>query len=282
MFRPCPSRPLRSGAEEPSATARPVSDRSREGSLLAETLLVLPLYLALLGGLFVVGDLLLARIRGGVLDRTAAWVGRQGGTVPPGMSLAAHHKVWEGVDGGAAGWVGMKLGDPENGTVAPLRSWGVRPADTSDAAAESGGVPTQGNRWCGFYQGVSFVSAGVPFWVRLFDVGQAVHPENGDRPTASLYRIHPDHPGWTVSSDENARFGRVYVFTRRNAAMQDPPPNRCVSIKSLQEPNGGYADIVLDGWPCTPGLVKTYVRGIQDEYVRGVATVVLGEQKSGL
>ena len=116
MFHLFPSRP----APSPGSVGR--ADRGVSGSLLAETLLVLPVYLMLLGGLFVVGDILLARIRGGVLDRTAAWL-RPGGALG-NHGIAQHHRVWEGTDS-AIGWYGMKLGDPKDSSVAPVRSWGV-------------------------------------------------------------------------------------------------------------------------------------------------------------
>ena len=253
-----------------------------------ETLLVLPIYLMLLGGLFVVGDLLLARIRGGILDRTAAWL-RPGATVPAETSIAAHHRFWEGVDAGSFGWTGMKLGDPSDASVSPIQSWGVKAEETSDIGAEAGGVPTQGNTWCGFYQGVSFVSAGVPFWVPLLDIAQSVYAEKGGEPRSpSVYRIHPDHPGWKAGADP--QFGRRYVFTRRNAAMADRPLNRCVHILRpnssedyLRKDDGGYyQDIILDSWPCVGGLVSVAVLPVEDAYVRSLAAIALAEQKSGV
>ena len=245
-----------------------------------ETLLVLPIFIMLLGGRFVIGDLALARIRGGVLDRTAAWL-RPGGTVPPGTTIAAHHRYWEGVNAGSFGWYGMKLGDPSNASISPIQSWGVQPEDTADAGSAENGVPTHGNSWCGFYQGVSFVSAGVPFWVPLLDVAKSVYEDkNGEPRSPSLYRIHPDHPGWITGADP--QFGRKYVFSRRNAAMEDPPPERCATIEGLQEEEGGYQDIILDSWPCIGGLVSVMVLPVEKAYVRNISTKVLAEQKSGV
>lgn len=255
-----------------------------------ETLLVLPIYLMLLGGLFMAGDLLLARIRGGVLDRTAAWSRPYPyGTVPPDTTIAAHHRYWEGANAGSFGWYGMKLGDPADASVPPVQSWGVRPEDTADAGSAENGVPTHGNSWCGFYQGVSFVSAGVPFWVPLLDIGRSTHAEQGDEPrSSSVYRLHPDHPGWRSGAD--AQFGRKYVFTRRVKglvdplpdAMADPPPERCAAIERLQEKTGGYQDIILDGWPCIGGLVSIAVLPVEEAYVRNISAKALAEQKSGV
>jgi len=258
---------------------KPGPDRGRSGSMLAETLLVLPLYLMLLGGLFIVGDLLLARIRGGMLDRTAAWL-RPGGAFATG-TIAGHHRVWEGTKT-PFGWYGMKLGDPADSSISPIRSWGVKIEDNAESDVGEG-VPTQGNRWVGFYQGVSFVSAGVPFWVFLLDSQQAVHPDesgSGEK-TRSLYRVHEDHPGWSGSGSADARFGRSYVFTRRNANMTDPPPPRSVSIRDLQKSDGGYQDIVLDSWPCISGLVGVRPVPIPDEYVRNATAKTLAEQSFG-
>lgn len=255
-----------------------------------ETLLVLPVFIMLLGGLFVIGDLAHARIRGGILDRTAAWIRPYPyGTVPPDTTIAAHHRYWEGVNAGTFGWMGMKLGDPSDVSVSPVQSWGVKPEDTANAGSAANGVLTHGNSWCGFYQGVSFVSAGVPFWVPLLDVAQSIYAEKNNEPrSTSVYRIHPDHPGWIAGADP--QFGRKYVFTRRikglvhtlPAAMVDPPPERCATIEGLQEEHGGYQDIILDSWPCIGGLVEVVPLPVKEAYVRDLSAVVLAEQKSGL
>ncbi|MBR1837546.1 MAG: hypothetical protein IJ783_09690 [Kiritimatiellae bacterium] len=278
MFHRFPSRP----APSPGSVGR--ADRGVSGSLLAETLLVLPVYLMLLGGLFVVGDILLARIRGGVLDRTAAWL-RPGGALG-NHGIAQHHRVWEGTDS-AFGWYGMKLGDPKDSSVAPVRSWGVSLDDNSSVGESQAAVPTVGNRWAGFYQGVSFVSAGVPFWVSWLDSQRLVHPRtdsDGDA-TPSVLRIHPDHPGWKISGDEDARFGRSYVFTRRNKNMKNAPPERSAPIreegKGLRKEDGGFMDIVFDTWAGVSGVVDFPGLPIPDEYVRNAAMKTIAEQNFG-
>ena len=48
-------------------------NRGEQGSVLMETILVLPLYLMLLGGMFVIGELLLGRYLAHDIERTVAW-----------------------------------------------------------------------------------------------------------------------------------------------------------------------------------------------------------------
>ncbi len=275
MFRPFPAQSLPSG-----------TDRARCGSILAETLLVLPLYLMLLGGLFVVGDLIVARFRSQALDRASAWI-RPGGTIPSGTTLPGHFRSWEGLDaGGGRGWFGVKLGDPENSSVFPMHSWGVKPEENSTVGSDSGiGVPTQGNRWVGFYQGVSFVSVGVPFWVPLLDVADSVRSRpDGEEPerTESLYRIDAEHPGWDGGDPV---FGRSFVFTRRNASLEDPPPDRS-NTPDADDPSPDKVlkkqAILQDLWPCIPDRTEVPVFPAMPHYERGVMSIVLGEQKSGL
>ena len=49
--------------------------RNSRGSILMETVLVIPLYLVLLSGVFWVGDLALLRLKSSFFDRFAAWSG---------------------------------------------------------------------------------------------------------------------------------------------------------------------------------------------------------------
>lgn len=49
------------------------SNRERRGSILLETVLVIPLYMILLGGIFWIGDLILARQQLVIADRYIAW-----------------------------------------------------------------------------------------------------------------------------------------------------------------------------------------------------------------
>lgn len=251
---------------------------------------MLPLYLALLGGLFAVGDLALARLRGQVLDRAASWV-RPGGPVPPGAMRTAYGDIWEGAPAGRFGWYGMKLGDISDSSLQPLRSWGVAAEDNSGIAAdENAGVPTQGNGWVGFYQGVSFVSAAVPFWVGLLDAPQTASAgqDDGSR-TPSVWRVCPDHPGWNDSGDVS--WGRRYIFTRRvrYENMADPPPDRCFSMEAeagsgtkAEEEADPYLATVWDVWPCVAGLVEVSPRPIGPRYDRNASMLVLGEQRSGV
>ena len=243
---------------------------------------MLPLYLMLLGGLFVVGDLIVARFRSQALDRAAAWI-RPGGTIPSGTTLPGHFRSWEGLDaGGGRGWFGVKLGDPENSGVIPMHSWGVMPEENSTVGGDSGvGVPTQGNRWVGFYQGVSFVSVGVPFWVPLLDVADTVRSRaDGEDPerTQSLYRIDSEHPGWDGG---DPMFGRSFVFTRRiaNRSADEPLP---IPIRNSETEDLDRQAVLNDLWPCIPDRTEVPVFPAMPRYERGILSIVLGEQKSGL
>ena len=157
----------------------PAPDR-RSGVILMETVIVLPILLMLLGGLFVIGDMLMSRLAAQELDRALAWraVDRFG---PTDFDDSAFRHII-----GAQGITAM-------------------PGLYAYEATGSG----MGNRWSSVFSGRSDVNVNVPWWTAFVNVQDAVmgDPDHPDRMESS----------YNLNSDGNGRFSqtpRTYVFRR--------------------------------------------------------------------
>lgn len=162
----------------------------RSGVILMETLLVLPILLMLLGGLFVIGDLLMGRLVAHEIDRTLAWrVKERFSYVPSRPATAFDESAFSHIPGPH----GIKE-DPGLGLFAY-------------EATGSG----MGNLWSSVFAGRSDVQVDVPWWVNLVNVQDAVmgDPQNPDRMESS----------YKLNSGDNGNFmqtARAYVFRRKD------------------------------------------------------------------
>lgn len=159
-------------------------DDGRRGSILMETILVLPLYLMLLGGMFIVGDLLMGRLLQQDMDRALAW--------------RAVDRFAGGFDEGA-----FKDAIGENGVA------GGEDLPELHAFNDDGGRTSIANRWLEFSSGRADVQVDTPWWANLLDVQDIMlgDPENPDRFQRSFKLNSVD--------DAFLERARSYVFRRR-------------------------------------------------------------------
>ena len=230
----------------------------KAGSILAETLLVLPLFLVLLGGLFVVGDLLSGRILQHDMDRVAAWVGASlvfRGNLESVFSPELD--AWTPVEDAP----GPKL---EKGLL-PKGYFAQQPVDARPDAAGDGSGQLRGNEWIDFYEGRADVSVGVPYWASLLDIGPGGMMSKTR--TDKRFKLFRETTGFPDPS------GRVGVFRRRRSSiLSDSPLFRGKPAAEL-----AYSQILGEGWPGAPAAAS--VEGIEpaEGYVRSEIAVLFGE-----
>lgn len=238
---------------------------SRIGSVLMETLLVLPLLLMLLGGLFILGDILLARLVSHDMDRTAAWVG--GGTVYRG-DLEKSFGFALGLDAGTAfGWSGLRL---DKSRLSPSGYFAKQPKDPSDSG-NGGGGGIHGNAWIDFYAGRADTEIGVPFWVPLLDVQENTIPHADGTPperTASLWKLHTDTTGFPDPA------GRVALFRRRRQSIAPS----FAWYRGKPAAGLDLAGALFDAWPGVgqPKVVEAAAEA-DEPYRRHPVAVIIGE-----
>lgn len=169
----------RSEFHPPGTTPRPSSD-GRSGVILMETILVLPILLMLLGGMFVAGDLMMGRLVAQEMDRSLAWRAKDRFGPSPFERDAFVHVI-----------------GPHGITE--------EPGLFAFEATGSG----MGNRWSSVFAGRSDVRLDLPWWVALVNTQDAVmgDPAHPDRMESS-FKLNSDDAGFTKAA-------RSYVFRRR-------------------------------------------------------------------
>ena len=195
-----------------------------------ETVLVLPLYLAVLGGLFAIGDIAWGRIKGHEIDRAVTW---QGTALVASGSIAPYFQKDLGVDAGALGLMGLKLDSP------PFAARFLR-AETMET--ETGGaddaVRMAGNAtWCDFITGGANLSVGVPIWVSMLEIGAG----NDEERVPATNRLDV----FRVSTDGNG-MGRAFVLRPR-------PESLSPALRRAPTHMPAFARIVGDPWPGLAG-----------------------------
>ncbi|MBQ9726367.1 MAG: hypothetical protein IJV65_02550 [Kiritimatiellae bacterium] len=224
-----------------------------------ETVLVLPVYLALLGGLFIVGDVLVGRLRLSSMDRLAAWRGDS-------PHQASVRDVYAG-----------RIADPDDpGSGASMildeaRTWALDPSADPDGTASGGGsaaVELAGNGWADLVYGRADAEVDVPFWV-----GAANAPLLSDPDAAGRFRFQSRavlYPG--MAGGES---GRVFLVRRRTAP--DPAvPRRDATAAALATTWAAVVADPLPGLRTAPAVASPAGDGA-GTYVRHPVAVALGE-----
>ena len=188
----------------------------RTGSVLMETVLVLPVLLLLFGGLFVLGDLALGRLHLGVADRAVSWASANRFAEPSFRSWFAY------VPGTSA-----------------LRLERVR---AGEPAALTNGVSLRGNRWLGFYAGYANGEVDVPFWIGMANAHNVLVSGPKEDRLRENWKLFPDEDeggGETRYRDS----ARSFVVHRRPGIGGTNAWNRTLPVKDLS-----WLDVVGDSW----------------------------------
>jgi len=161
-----------------------------------EAVLVLPLYLLLLGGLFIVGDIMLARFHLSAVERSYAWRGSsrvKGEPLRPLLleMMPDRHLV-------------------ENKSIAA-------------EAKHAGGSPGVLNSFLHFMYAHSKGVVKVPFWIGMANTQQIINPEDAQPPSfTEEYELH-----------NGAAFGRSYVVVRRAPGKGEEEYDRTQKAEKL-------------------------------------------------
>ena len=176
-------------SNHPFDVCRRLSDSRRNGSILMETILVLPLFLMLLGGMFVLGDLMMGRLLQLDADRVVAW--RAVDRFVPDSELHPDMSIPDAFDRD----IGRDGVDKKPGFV---------------AYNDDHETPHVGNVWTEFMSGRSEVIVDVPWWTAYLDV-QNVMVGDKDR-FQSSFKLDSDN-------GEFVERPRSYVLRRRDSSQ---------------------------------------------------------------
>lgn len=218
-------------------TAVPRCARGECGSVLMEGVLVLPLYLMLLGVLFIVGDLAMGRLAMLAGERTVTWL------------------------------AGDRFGhDPDPAVKALLdaSSMTVEGGQAVEAVLEGRRI---GNHWLDAYLGYMVLGVHVPYWVGLANTAHGTRPRDGAE-NAEL----PFREGYLLPESDTSggnRFWRSCVVRRledageayaRNAPAAQLLAN--VERNVVNDPwvvggDAGYHELLE---PAGPSQVEPYKR----------------------
>lgn len=224
-----------------------------------ETVLVLPLYLAVLGGLFAIGDIAWGRIKGHEIDRAAAW---QGAALVASGNIAPYFGKDLGVDADTLGLMGLRFDSPPF-AARFLRAETMK-AETGEA---DDSVRMAGNAtWCDFITGGANLSVGVPLWVSMLEIGAGPGEERMP-PTNRLdaFRVSEDGKG----------MGRAFVLRPR-------PESLSANLRRAPTHMPAFSRIVGDPWPglagrTDPSRVEETAGGGDSFHVRNPLFVFVSE-----
>lgn len=161
--------------------------REEEGSVLMEGVLVLPLYLVLLGALFVVGDLAMGHQTLMSIERSVTWL--------EGDRFADHGR--DKMEEMVMSFLNIRKREQ-------LPTWTV--------AEDERGLLRPGNWWLGGFKGGGLLWVDVPWWSKVANAGQ-IAQSRGRMPLESELAFKdgyllPGAPEW-----------RSYVVRRRRADL---------------------------------------------------------------
>ena len=205
----------------------------RSGSVLMETVIVLPLLLLLFGGLFVLGDLAHGRLHLLAVDRAAAWSSANRFAEPTFRSWFAFVPRTSAL------------------RIERIRSADIADAMRTDLASTTNATPDvraklRGTAWTGFYGGWTHAAARVPTWAATANAHNSLFGgAEADRlPPVRRYFIH------SVDDDAGNKAGdwrddpRAYVIHRR--PVVDEVFSRTARASDLR-----WTAVVGDPWPGT-------------------------------
>lgn len=145
--------------------------KGRAGSVLMETVLVLPIYLMLLGGLFIVGDLMLGRFVLQASGRYEAWSTFTQVEMPDTVFVFRYAEV--------APFFHLENNRGGNIDSSPF-STGFIPADSGKA---------EGNMWAYARIGLTRGTVELPLWTAMFNVPRGT-PSTGQDAAESKNLLH--------------------------------------------------------------------------------------------
>lgn len=236
----------------------------KRGSILMETIVVLPIFIMLLGGMFIIGDMILGRLTMHSMDRTVAWNG--GGTVyHDALESTFAESLGMDVSHGK-GWSGVRF----DKSKLPLGYFAKAPLEEEQLGGGEEDVSLRGNNWIELYSGRADCEIGVPFWMPLLNIQANMNSESDDQLLPELYKLHNDATGFPNP------VGRVSVFRRRRQSI-DPSFGLYRGMESSAFV-GDLSGLVFDYWPALPhGEAVVAANASSSPYTRNPLLSFIGE-----
>lgn len=195
--------------------------KSAEGSVLMETVLVLPLLLLVFGGLFVLGDVIHGRLHLSTVDRMAAWT-------PESRFECGHTNI----------------------VARTFRFLGLHTAlilekaysDWYDSGDEK---QLRCTEWLDFTGGRAYARTEVPIWAAMANTHNVVNGAANGESLSSTWRYHVrDGVGSPVR--EYADFDRQYVVRRTPDTIVSADSDQ---VRTVNAAELGWFSIPLGDWP---------------------------------
>ncbi len=226
--------------------------RGEGGSVLMEGVLVLPLYLMVLGALFIVGDLIRARLTLQSVERSLTWLhgDRYVGHDDPGM--------------------GQMLAAIEDKVAAPVTGAKV------DEMRKGGRLV--GNTWLDAFIGYAVMEVKVPWWCGMADAEAIMFSRETDGEEEL-----PFSDSYVLPEGLNGEANRQYrngVLRRRPAGADK---NRDRNAPGIQLADTGWANVAGEPWITGGGpnayhdLPASAPPGNKQDYQRYSVLVPFGE-----
>lgn len=231
-----------------------INSHSKSGSVLLETLLVLPLLLLLVGGLFMIGDILHGRLHLLTAERVAAWstnsrfeVGRKDIFESWFKHLDRHTALK--LERAYADWYETDESKEEDwfdieGELGNLRS------KTS--------TPPRGTSWLDFVGGRADGVVEVPIWAAMANTHNVMFNNGYFYDSLSCeWRLNvydEDGDDSQSNSGEYKTYNRQYVLRRTPDTFVEEDFRRNVSMEDIN-----WIDIAVGDWPCSrsrSGLIE--------------------------
>ena len=211
---------------------------SRRGSVLMETVIVLPILLLLFGGLFILGDMAHGRLHLTAVDRAAAWGSDNRFAEPEFKSwLAFVPKT-----------TSLRIERVRADEV-------LASADDAKSEAAAKAQMLHGNSWLAFYGGYAHAKVAVPFWYGSANAHGILFGGSEEDRFKDEYRLFTYEEDMDKHKAGDYRdFGRSFVVHRRRAVQSGPSNNL---DRAAAAANLSWSSVVGDGW-CggaqSPGL----------------------------
>jgi len=195
-----------------------VKERAARGSVLMEFVVVAPLYLVLLGGMFILGELMLERIRMHIGDRYVVWMGG---------SRFCPTKVVDGKKEVDDEWLGKSL--------RPLFARSIGGDAAVDFQVDRGDDDSvQINGFMSLYMGgVTNMTVSLPGWATGMMSATSASGGENDNATSAEYS----------ERQYNVNYFRTYVFLRDEAAER-----LSKDVDAAEMISGRLSDAVSDRW----------------------------------
>lgn len=242
-----------------------MTTHSSNGSVLMETILVLPLLLLLFGGIFMVGDILHGRLHLLTIDRVAAWT-------PESRFETGRKDIF-------TSWFRHLRWHTALDLEHAYADWYY----TGSPPSKSG--PT-GTGWLDFVGGRAYSKVEVPMWVAMANVHNVLYRRPGKEYLSAEWRLHvyeadvdkDSVDGKCHAAGEYQAFNREYVLRRRPESMVDADFCRTASTLDLD-----WYGITFDSWPSTDhsALDGSFLFGLEKKlrrpFMRHPAAMAVGE-----